>query len=540
MWHKLYYPDIPSLPTLCQEIKAIGVGQSEKAAGIYLLTLLCDLALDVPAVVLDGYRHLQPAIRALTYHCGQQVMFTLARSRYMVTAFILTAQYRPLALTSSQMAGSHALKALPHIVIARHVATQLGYQTAGSRLSQALTDLSSTPQDLTSLLQQCFCWVRLNIAEDSLPGKVSDWVRDMDPTAYECLEGLHGAARADRIPREMLLAYSSLSYGTQALARLKEISDNWRTIDRLGEVILEHRGFCEREKVWLEGSLGDDSTSWAVSHIADMERHLTHTTITGAALFFSVMSGVYASSAKKHIEADQAVQVSDNIIESLLAHGPNDPDRPPHRRFMETYGETRMDELERILTNFITATDNFTLNGVPFVARTRDQVSFILFVCKDIVENNAAIMKGWGVLHDRVDVQMILFHESARRLEAMSATAGTEDALAKGCILTATAKLIRNLHRILHGFKRYLTSSQHRNTSGPKSDTDPTPESTGEPGPVWSENPLFDVAAASLPGADDMWQDDMFAEWDNWPTFDAFDFSDLFGNAVNFDPNVSF
>jgi hypothetical protein len=35
---------------------------------------------------------------------------------------------------------------------------------------------------------------------------------------------------------------------------------------------------------------------------------------------------------------------------------------------------------------------------------------------------------------------------------------------------------------------------------------------------------------------DDFLNDDMFANWDNWPQFNPADFSDLFGDIFNWDP----
>ena len=120
---------------------------------------------------------------------------------------------------------------------------------------------------------------------------------------------------------------------------------------------------------------------------------------------------------------------------------------------------------------------------------------------------------------------MILFHECARRLESMSATAGTEEAMAKGCILTATAKLIRSLHRILQGFSRAAALNQRAarsTTESTKADLTPDADALG----------LENVASnASTSGLESLGSDDLFADWDNWPQFNPFDFADLFPEA---------
>ena len=117
VWHRLYYPDIPALQNLRDEIAGMERGHAERPSCIFLLTLLYDLALDVPAVQLASCRGLQPAVRALLFHTGQQVLFSLARTHWTVLSLVLVAQYRPLAFTSSQPAAAQALKAVPYALL---------------------------------------------------------------------------------------------------------------------------------------------------------------------------------------------------------------------------------------------------------------------------------------------------------------------------------------------------------------------------------------------------------------------------------------
>ena len=50
----------------------------------------------------------------------------------------------------------------------------------------------------------------------------------------------------------------------------------------------------------------------------------------------------------------------------------------------------------------------------------KDNRHQLLLTCKNLVEGNAARLKGWGGLHDNVDMQLILFQECSRRLDAMT------------------------------------------------------------------------------------------------------------------------
>lgn len=94
-------------------------GHPERASSLFLLTLLYDLALDVPSMQLAQCRQLQSVVRALLYHTGQQVLFSLSRTKYTILALELAAQYRPLVFTSSQPAASQALKAVPYALLVR-------------------------------------------------------------------------------------------------------------------------------------------------------------------------------------------------------------------------------------------------------------------------------------------------------------------------------------------------------------------------------------------------------------------------------------
>lgn len=108
------------------------------------------------------------------------------------------------------------------------------------------------------------------------------------------------------------------------------------------------------------------------------------------------MYGAYAASNPAVVQPNQAIEVSEHIITQLTSHTHDDPKRPSHRKFLEEYGTDRMDQLEAVLTNFITAADTLTIDGIPYIGSTRTMVAFILFTCKDIVEGNAAKLKGWG------------------------------------------------------------------------------------------------------------------------------------------------
>ena len=383
------------------------------------------MALDVPSPQLSPYINLQPALRSLLYHWGQQLLFSLPRNKYTVLALVIATEYRPLAFTGSQAAGPSAIKAVPHAILAKHVAFDLGYHTAGSRLAEALQQDAADRDDLTGTMHECLHWIRLGLAQESLAGASMDpgfRFQDMNQTAFECQEALHTTLLMGCMPEDMLISFCNTSKSTQMLASLKDASEHWKELSRLEQIMGAHKELCDREKKELEHSIDTSGChvdlSNAVLHIAEMERHRAQTSVVGAALFFAVMCGAYAASNQRTVQPDQAMELSDHIIDQLQAHKHDDPNRPHHRRFLEEFGESWMGELERTLTNFITAADTLSLDGIPYVGPSRHIASSILFLCKDIVEGNAARLKGWGKTFDLILMRHLLTDNAVTRWAA--------------------------------------------------------------------------------------------------------------------------
>ncbi|KAK5164924.1 uncharacterized protein LTR77_009589 [Saxophila tyrrhenica] len=561
VWHRLYYPDIPNLIDLRNEVESLERGRVERPSALFLLNLLYDLALDVPSAQLTSHRTLQPAVRALLFHTGQQVLFSLSRTNWTVLALVLASQYRPLVFTSSQTAAAPAVKSVTCSLLAKQVCVELGYDTAAARLTEALHRFGTDDEVLRKPMFQCLHWIRLSIAHETISNSLMQRAFEFqhaDASAQEAVEALVLAMVLGRMPVELILPHST-NYGQmQVLHMLTELSDSWRDLRRLGQIINAHEAFINQEQAAIQNALEAQYCSpemgYAVMHLAAADLRLQHNVrlsmplmrylltselmmqgVKGCALFFAVMNGAHSASHHLPIQADQAMGVSNDIIHQLTAHTEDDPDRPCHRKFLEQYGRTRIDELELDLANFVTAADTLTLNGIPFVAPLHQWTTRMLYTCKDITEQQAARLKGWGGLHDRIDIQTILFLQLARSLEAMSATAGTAAAMSQGCILTATAKLIKSLHGILMGFKMTVTMMQKRSPgagtgvgfSGSRSG-----KTSVVPATTTSVEVVGGTGASAEKGAESV-SEDLFAHWENWPQFDPADFSDLFGDVFD-------
>ncbi|KAK5721773.1 hypothetical protein LTR15_006365 [Elasticomyces elasticus] len=543
VWHRLFDPGIPRLPALRAEIAAMDSGQPQRLAAVFLFALLCDMAFDVPHTSLAPYRHLHSTIGGIARHHGQQLQFLLPLCEYTVQALVLAGEYKPLVFVTSQTVAPHAIKAVTYITSAKQVAFDLGYQEAGSRLREALDDTrTSSPADLEVLMLQALQWIRLTLLHDaqaSMLSKADKANNTQRCAAQDCLDALHRASHLGRLPTHLLLAYDNLTCWLQAANSVGAVVSSWRNLGQLGDIVRAHQAFSVTQRARMDGLIIQNFPSAeaiVVLQIAEMRRNILQTYLVGQALFFAIMAGVLDATKHASVQPDQALSIGDSIIAQLMAHQEGDPARTAHRRFMEQFGPSRVNDLEKILTDFITAADTLVLDGVPYVGQTRHTVGNILYTCKELVETNAAKLKGWGFLDERVDTQMILFVECARRLEAMSYGAGSESAMARGCLFTATAKLVRSLHRILQGFKRALVLRgwQQQSSEGSERERESSGLASNEAGVV-SEGVDVGGGAAEGNGGN---IEDQFADWDIWPHFNPFDpndFSDLFGDGFAWD-----
>ncbi|GAB1738746.1 hypothetical protein NU219Hw_g3541t1 [Hortaea werneckii] len=160
------------------------------------------------------------------------------------------------------------------------------------------------------------------------------------------------------------------------------------------------------------------------------------------------------SEAEEGIEPQEAVQVSDQIIDALkeLRIGK----ALDLHNFLARHGPPRDEAILKLLSTFCQTAETVHLRGVPFLPPPRQFPFLTLFYCRVLVEDHAARIKGWGGLGPTVDPHLEAFQRCAEKIEAMSAAPSkrsVNDAFAHGCLYAASAKLIRLLHKRLSGWK---------------------------------------------------------------------------------------
>lgn len=511
---------------------------------------------------LASYRHLQPALKNAIFHYGQEILFDVPTDADALLALELIAEYQPLALVSSRNAAPLAIKGTLYISLARRIALKLNLDTAASSLRELVDTRNNT--DLQQVLMNTLQWCNISMLEADQETSFRSPPHSIypSPSIEFALETLKLALDRGYMPNKAYFLFHRLSSSAQLMQQNTAAAKNWKRIDKLADIIIDHEARCaeEREEVatalqTLFSSPSDQNNSsnhhaqqqqaFAISQLCETEIHARHTDIVGSCMFYAIMSSAQQQQQQDDaLDPAEALRIGDHIITRLREYGSADPNRPPATLFLEKFGKGRMEELERTLTNFITscAPDN-RLDGVPFVGPTRRVASEILFRCKNVVENNAVRLKGWGGLHDRVDTQLVLLLECARRLEGMEVGAEEgERAVAWGSLCAASARLMRSLHRIVSGWRRSLVEGQRQKMARPTpaAATETTSSAfnaavkvgdEGNGGGVSGDGSALEAEA--IVGFDDFLEGDLFADWSNWPQMEGVDFTTVFNDEFS-------
>jgi hypothetical protein len=472
-------------------------------------------------------------LRCHIYHAGQKVLFTLPRHEHTLLALELVHGHRPLALIESQQAAAHTLSGNLYGTLLNSVQQRLGLDAAPSRLRKCLDGLlhDNIAQLVVNTLRVCASLLfRFGLDLEEID---TNSVGTYEPgiVLSQALDAVGEAFDRGFATRDSFFLFHMLRTQADELCVIREATVDWQDLAKLQGHIEAYRSLQHQRKTVFDRGIttlyvnqGQTEEALALSQILAAEAGNGLTNVTGLVMFYAIISGVRTttSGGVKH-EHTSLSELSKRYNESINAEAAN-RDNSTIFAFLNLYGDQHMDGLERRLTEFINISSDLHLHGVPFVGPPRHTAADILMACKEIVENNAVRIKKDNALHSRTDMQLILLQEAARRLEAMEADGGSADAVARGSVFTASAKLVRNLHRIMWQWKRDYTIKQ--------------------PG-LPPQQPIFDANAALDPlppslapevSVDDPFANGIFNNWENWPQFGPTELSNLFTydfDAVN-------
>ena len=524
-------PWLPNLLSLYKEVVRKDAPSATHLPTNLLLALLSSIALDIPSENLEPYRRLQRDLRCHVYITGQKVLFTLPRHEHTLTALELVHGHRPLSLIDSQEAAAHTLSGHLYGTLINAVQQRLGMDNAASRLRNCLNTghKDEIPQLVSSTLRRCASIMfGIGLDLEEIDTTSSEAYRPAE-VLTQALETVAEAIDLGCAPSEYFFLFHALRYHADDLLACRDITTDWQNLDKLAAHIEAHTRLKEQRKQHFDEGLsrfflsqGRTEEALSLSQLANTEPNQGLTNVIGLAMFYAIMAGAHNMQGMTKSKHNSMAELSRYYTERVNEAASSTIEQSPSYAFLDRFGDMHMDGLERRLTDFINVASDLYLDGIRYIGPPRHTTSNVLMACKEIVENNAVRIRIDGSLHSRIDMQLILFQEAARRLEAMEADGGSADAVARGSVFTASGKLVRNLHRIMWQWKRsYAMQTKQPPGQQPVSNDN-----------LVSSNILGILPSNAGPGfgfnPDDPLADGFFTDWDNWPQLGPTDLSNIF------------
>ncbi|KAK3706012.1 hypothetical protein LTR37_013006 [Vermiconidia calcicola] len=442
---------------------------------------------------------------------------------------------QPLALIDNQQAASHTLSGNLYGTLIHALQQRLGLHNAPGLLRTAL-DNHDPREEIRRLAINSLRWCasllfccNLDIEEAETTRSET---RGSEAALKHALESVHEAIHRHFLSECFLLFYA-LRYHVDDWLATREVAADWKSIPKLAAHIEAHVGLRRQRRQDLDEGLtrfyfdhGPVEEGLALAQLLNMEHGEGYSDVLSLAMFYAIMGGTQTMGDLDLQKQYPMVQLSEYYTKRVdhEASIASNPVKSEIFAFLDRYGDAHMDALERRLTEFINTTSDATLQGVPFVGPPRHTCANVLMACKAIAENNAVRIKIDGSLHERVDMQLILFQEAARRLEAMEANGDTSDAIARGSVLAASAKLVRALHRVMWQWKRNYAIG--KTTLKQQQQQKPVDEARSGPKNTVVVPPNMNWVPGWHP--EDPFADSLFDDWNNWSQLGPNDLSGLF------------
>lgn len=535
VWLRFYQPNVPHLTELRQKIVSSPLGtltKAEDSSNNLLFALLCLIALDVPSSRLRQDRQLYRNLQTVVCHQGQAFIFNLPTNYQSLLILTLLSKYRPTALVISQHLAAATLKSELYVSLANQMAERLAAKCSGTALAKIFEGTMSESEAESAMLEglqwcssvvYCVFHGGLNPNQSSTTRRLASQIGGITMILPNVLR---------RYPQKPNVVYQfhRIKIADIDMQHMAQTKIHWRGLDKLSEIIELHKEQCSQHRIQMLELLrfskashtSNEEIALATSLLeTDIQQSLTH--VAGMSLFYTMMHALKSTTSPTHdpnedIQPSEATQISEQVIRTLKSIRIGRP--ADITAFLTQHGDERIARMEKILSTFASSSRDLQLEGVGYLPPPGTTVLQILSQCRELVENNAARMKGWGGLHPEVEQHLALFEGCARALERMSvpisSPADTSALLAqsfgRGCLYAASAKLIRGLYKIVDGWKSRVAAEEGSNMSWTFAEADGASNST-------DSAPSYDSSIL------DMDFDELFGQWSSWPHADMMDFS---------------
>jgi hypothetical protein len=464
VWYRFFLPNTPTLANLRNRLISEEISSTNPATHL-LFALLCLTSLDGTESLAQQYPHLKQSLQLAVSSYGQEFIFSPPTHPDSVAVCLFLAEFRPTLLATSQFVAHKAVSPEIYINLAYRIAERL----APVRDVSFFHDLMN-PQ--SPGFERCFASsvqeLKIRCLDLGLDGFLSksiptmrSMVEYMQPhiDAYQHVLQNHQCS-----PRIVFHIQWSMSFYVM-LEALIQAKQCWNAPERLFLVVEEVEKRCQ-EQIKVSNSLLVDATGQrtredlsAARSLLEMKFHWVFAGICGLGLLYTAVSRTRLIEGKNDGDPDihsESLRIVDEVAGSVYSP----PDAPGQHlsAFLERFGEAYPERLVRVLETFLECAE-WKMGGIPFKAPLQNVVYGIVFVSKNIVENNLVKARIFGRLNQNFEKQLDLLPRCARCVGNMAASPwkSTKSAFATGCVYAASCKIIYGLHNILERLRRELS-----------------------------------------------------------------------------------
>ncbi|PGG97258.1 hypothetical protein GX51_07408 [Blastomyces parvus] len=466
VWHRFFLPQTPTLVSIRNRLSSDECASSNCATKL-LFAVLCLIALESPKTPF-GKQHprLKQIIQLAVSSYGQEFIFSPPMHRDSVVVSLLLSDHRPAAMASSQNVAHKAVKSGLYLNIAYRVAEKLELLPTQASLNPGelkTVEFFGSEFCLTDALQglQVFCYDALL---DGFITKPLRFMRKVVSCIKPHIEVYQNVLKYRSCPPKIIYHIQNTVATYIMLEALVDVKQNWSSLESLSIIIEDCERKCLEQVEHTDcllprlSSHGDQKELLIVRSLLEIRFHSVYTVISGAGLFYAtVLRTRFQASGRvgtdPEIYCHEAVQLGAQVIDTFK--NISSEKALSLSAFMSRFGGPYPDKLGAILEMFIKCVEKLTLNGVRFHPPPRQLVLEIVFLCKNIVENNVIQLKGFGKLHEDFDIQLGLFEKCARHVESMvgSDWNSIDAAFAGGCVYAASGKTIHGLCEVMKNLK---------------------------------------------------------------------------------------
>ena len=467
VWYRLFLPKTPTLVDLRNRLISEEVSSNNPATNL-LFTLLCLTSFDIAEAASRKYPHVRHSLRLAVSSYGQEFIFSPPTHPDSVAVCLFLAEFRPTLLATSQYVAHKAVSPEVYVNLAYRIAERLNILPI--RDASFFEELMN-PQNLE--FERCFADsvqdLKILCLDCGLDGFLSkslsvmrSIVGHMQPhiDAYQ-----HVLQYRECSPTVIFHIQWNMSFYV-LLEGLINAKQCWNTPESLFLVVEEMERKCQ-EQIKVSNSLLVDATGrgrWENLSVArsllEMKFHWVSAGICGLGLLYTAVLRSRLIEGKNEGDSDIHSNESLQIVDQVAGSVNSPPDAPGQylSAFLRRFGHAYPQQLVRVLEAFLECAE-LKIDGIAFNAPLQHVVYPIVFVCKNLVENNFVQVRVFGRLARNFEKQLELFPECARCIAKMAASPWkpTKSAFATGCVYAASSKIIYGLHNTLERLRTELS-----------------------------------------------------------------------------------